>query len=268
MMSFARIRLEHELARWSAAGRTPILWWRDDDAREPGPALDRLLRLADGLPLALSVIPDRPLNRLAAHLSRLPNVTVGQHGIDHVNRRPDGQPAGEFSLDMSVTVMAHSIAYGRQRMINCGLAPAFYTPPWNRVDASLPEALAIAGFDLLSAWDSAQIRLDALRRLDAHVDLLRWKGTPHFRGRNHFHADLTQQLARRRRANMMTLPVGILTHHLDHDEAAWSFLGHFIEMARDQFAFGALCDLTTPGAEARGGETDLLLYHPASVIAF
>ena len=252
MMGFARIGLERELARWQAIGHTPLLWWRDDDAREPSAALDRLLQLADGLPLALSVIADRPVTGLAARLAKTENVTVGQHGVDHVNRRPKGQPAGEFPLDMPVTAMAHSIGHGRQRMMSCGIEPAFYAPPWNMIDSGLPEALAMAGFDRLSGWNSVQTGLGGLRRLDAHVDLLRWKGGPHFRGRNRFYADLMRQLARRRRANMMTLPIGLLTHHLDHDEAAWSFLGQFLDLAHGQFEFGALPDLIAPGAEAGG----------------
>ena len=35
--------LSRELARWRAAGRRARLWWRDDDARAPGPELERLL---------------------------------------------------------------------------------------------------------------------------------------------------------------------------------------------------------------------------------
>ena len=267
MMNFIRLRLDHELARWHAADRIPRFWWRDDDAREPSAALDRLLRLADGLPLSLSVIPDKPLQRLAAHLSNVSGITVGQHGIDHVNRRAEGERAGEFPPDMSVSVMAKSIAYGRQRMMNSGLAPVYYTPPWNHVDDALPEAVALAGFERFSAWNSAQIKLGGLRRLDAHVDLLRWKDGAQFRGRSRFLGDLLEQLVRRRRANMMSLPIGILTHHLDHDEAAWAFLGEFLEMVRGQFEMGGLRELTTPGALNKSGGVEVP-YHPASVIAF
>ena len=37
--------LDAELDRWKAAGRAATLWWRDDDATRPTPALDRLLAL-------------------------------------------------------------------------------------------------------------------------------------------------------------------------------------------------------------------------------
>ncbi|MDA0702442.1 MAG: polysaccharide deacetylase, partial [Proteobacteria bacterium] len=35
-----------ELDRWAADGRRATFWWRDDDARAPGPALDALLHSA------------------------------------------------------------------------------------------------------------------------------------------------------------------------------------------------------------------------------
>jgi hypothetical protein len=83
-----------------------------------------------------------------------------------------------------------------------------------------------------------------LRRLDAHLDLLRWSDIPHFRGKGKFLGDLRRQLARRRRANMLALPVGLLTHHLDHDEAAWCFLGNFIDFAKAHFEIRGYSDLT------------------------
>ena len=46
MVSAAWQKFADELARWSDAGREVELWWRDDDAARPTPALDRLLRLA------------------------------------------------------------------------------------------------------------------------------------------------------------------------------------------------------------------------------
>ena len=32
-----------ELGQWAAEGREATLWWRDDDAIEPTPALDRMI---------------------------------------------------------------------------------------------------------------------------------------------------------------------------------------------------------------------------------
>ena len=56
---FGWVLLAAELSRWTREGRRPQLWWRDDDARSPTPALARLIACAapDGIPLALAVIP-------------------------------------------------------------------------------------------------------------------------------------------------------------------------------------------------------------------
>ena len=40
--------LEAELEAWRCRGRRATFWWRDDDAVEATPALERLLGLADG----------------------------------------------------------------------------------------------------------------------------------------------------------------------------------------------------------------------------
>ena len=49
--------LTDEFDRWADQGLTATLWWRDDDAIAPTPALDRLLDAAGPVPLTLAVIP-------------------------------------------------------------------------------------------------------------------------------------------------------------------------------------------------------------------
>ncbi|HEY9056564.1 MAG TPA: hypothetical protein VIN77_05390, partial [Aurantimonas sp.] len=51
--------LLRELDQWTADGRTVALWWRDDDATQPTPALARLVAAAQRhrAPLALAVVP-------------------------------------------------------------------------------------------------------------------------------------------------------------------------------------------------------------------
>jgi hypothetical protein len=60
--------LVDELDRWEEAGRVAQLWWRDDDAVAPTPALDRLLDVAAGIPLSLAVIPAEMVRELATAL--------------------------------------------------------------------------------------------------------------------------------------------------------------------------------------------------------
>ena len=58
-MSFHRLLIAAvigpELARWKAAGHAPAFWWRDDDARRPTPALDRLLALSARFDASITV---------------------------------------------------------------------------------------------------------------------------------------------------------------------------------------------------------------------
>ena len=52
--------VKQELRIWREQGLVLPIWWRDDDATEPTPALDRLLGLAAslGAPLHLAVVPE------------------------------------------------------------------------------------------------------------------------------------------------------------------------------------------------------------------
>ena len=51
--------MDGELEAWAAAGKRATLWWRDDDAAEDSPALEKLLTLAEkeAVALVIAVIP-------------------------------------------------------------------------------------------------------------------------------------------------------------------------------------------------------------------
>jgi hypothetical protein len=234
----AWLSLGAELGRWRRLGRRPRLWWRDDAARAPSAALDRLLEAAAGRPLTLAIVPDGDLAGLAARLGDESALTVSQHGIDHVDRRPG--EASEYPAGTTPEAMAAQIEAARARMVGAGLAPSVYTPTWNRIDAALAAAIPLAGFEALSAASAARAA-PGLRRLDADLDILRWKGGVRFRGRRPIFRSLARQLRERRRAGDFARPIGLLTHHLAHDEAAWDFLAAFLALADDRFdwtAFG------------------------------
>src|SRR5271166_2217596 len=82
-----------ELNRWEAGGRLATLWWRDDDAVTPSRPLDRLLRVADEVPVALAVIPGVVEPTLAGWLEHdAPTSTrVLQHGWRHIDHDPGGK---------------------------------------------------------------------------------------------------------------------------------------------------------------------------------
>jgi predicted deacetylase len=217
-----RIRMDRELAAWRRLGVKPRLWWRDDDARGSTPQLDRLLRLAGPRPLALAVIPDGDLSALAGRLQTAANVSVGQHGVDHVDRRTSGPPS-EYPEWPSAETLKARIAGGRALMTQAGLAPRFYTPPWNAVDPGLAAALRAIGLPILSAG-ADQVAHDGLDYASAEIDVLSWKRGGVFKGPLRVMSAMRRALVERRREGDLGRPVGLLTHHLVHDEAAWTFL--------------------------------------------
>lgn len=246
MSLFARTRLSRELARWHAGGHRPLLWWRDDDARDLSPAFEQLLEVANGLPLSVAVIPHGVNPTLADRLLHASNVTIGQHGVDHVNRRqPAAGPAADYTQAVASGPLARQILAGRHTLEQAGLDPVFYAPPWNRVEPVLLEALPIAGYFALSGWNGEGAVKPGLQRLDTHLDVMRWKGGARFRGADSIRDDLRRQLATRRRAGAFAAPIGLLTHHLDHDDACWDFLGGFLEQLRLAADFGRFDELVT-----------------------
>ncbi len=242
--SLGSLKVALELGRWRRLGYTPRLWWRDDDARAPSPALDRLLDLAGDRPLALAVIPTGDLAPLAARLRAERQITTGQHGVDHRNRRPDGAPPSEYAHEPTVSELVARIGAGRQRLTAAGLAPHFYAPPWNAVGPGLVEALSALGIPLLTAGRAPSMPA-SLPYLAADVDVLRWKGGARFKGAARILSRLAGALAERRAAGAFRRPVGLLTHHLDHDAATWRFLDRALPYLDRRFDW---IDVASPSA--------------------
>ena len=214
--------LDRELRHWGRAERSARLWWRDDDARGTTPALARLIALstAHDAPLLLAVTPDGDAAGLAA-TTQTGRVFLAQHGTDHRDRGV--VEACQFAPDDSVETIVAALREGRARLERLtGFLPV-YVPPWNRLSGAQIAALPHAGFLGVSAAGPSLEGPDELQRIDIHLDILRW-GPPRFRGTASALRRLKRALRRRRLACAWNEPVGVLTHHLDHDEAAWTFL--------------------------------------------
>lgn len=255
-----------ETRRWRSAGRAARLWWRDDDAKGLTPSLERLLAAAQNAeaPLTLAVIPDGDLGDLAARLVHATQVNVAQHGVDHHNRR-DGAAAGEFPHDWTAAQVAIALRRGWSLMQGLPRATMVFAPPWNDVHPELETALRLNGY---AGW-SANGGLGApgvLARLDAHVDLLRWRGGARFRGRGRFLGRLAREMRRRRRAGQWDAPIGLLTHHLDHDDAAWAFLEAFLLWSRAEPALGWVSLPQALAEASRGGNAAAQLPPRRSVL--
>jgi peptidoglycan/xylan/chitin deacetylase (PgdA/CDA1 family) len=222
-----------ELARWKARGKTPVFWWRDDDARRSGPALDRLLSLSHRhqAPLTIAAVPDGRLETLAEACAETPDIELAIHGFRHENRAPTGQPSGEINDGDTPEQVLARLDEALAAFAAAGVRPTLFVPPWNNVHPTLEAALAARGV-ALSGWDQSASPDATPPRLDAHLDVMRWKPKARFRGAIRFLSRARRLLAQRRKAERWDEPMGFLTHHLDHDEAAWAFTEIFVATFR------------------------------------
>ena len=226
--------LEDELDAWG--DRAVDLWWRDDDAQYPTPALQRLLALSAGgaIPLSLAVVPAGAETALADLLGAAPEVTVVQHGYAHVNHAgPKGKKA-ELATGRPVDQALAELVRGRQRLERLfgDRFRAVLAPPWNRIDPLLVPALPGSGIRGLSTYGARLSSEPAigLTQGNCHVDILDWRGSRGFIGEDAALSAIVGHLAARRRNEVDAQEAtGILTHHLVMDEACWMFLATLIE---------------------------------------
>lgn len=229
--------LEQELAHWRAAGRTAELWWRDDDAADTGPELDRLLALhrQSATPLALAVVPARATPTLAERLAAEPGVDLLQHGYAHVNHAPQGEGRKiEIGPHRPAMIVLGELGTGwlaLERLFGNRPLPVM-VPPWNRIAPALVPTLPEIGFTGLSTFGgrTRAYPVRGLRQVNTHVDLIDWKGGRGFAGEETCLGVLVASLARSRTESGE--PVGLLSHHLAMDDGAWDFLRSFWERTR------------------------------------
>lgn len=227
--------VREELRIWRDQGLVLPIWWRDDDATEPTPALDRLIHLAAGLgaPLNLAVVPEPAAPDLGARLASSSETFVLVHGWRHRNHAPRAEKKAEFGAHRPLTVMQGEIQAGWQRLQHLFGARArpVFTPPWNRMAPALVAVLPSLGLAALSTYLPRPRKHAApgLLQVNTHVDPIEW--------RQRRLLDPTAVAARAeallsaRRQGIVPNdePFGLLTHHLVHDERIWSFTDAFVE---------------------------------------
>jgi len=222
--------LDAELARWRMAGLILPIWWRDDDAVAPGPALDRLRALAEAhdFPVHLAVIPNGATQALADLVHSTRHLIPVVHGWAHFSHAQKDDKKAEFGAHRRLVDMQDEVAQGLARLcklFGARLVPMF-VPPWNRIAPGLVAELPVSGFRALSTFTPRTARFAApgLEQINTHLDPVAWKAGRGLVEPGTLIAQLVRQLADRRNgAADNTEPYGILTHHLVHDEAVWAF---------------------------------------------
>lgn len=243
---------EAELDTWRAQGLSLPLWWRDDDATEPTPALDRLLSLAEAwrADLHLAVIPDLASKTLADLVGGHAGIFVLSHGWRHANHAPAGQKKAEFGAHRPTEVMLREIGAGRERIKDLFAAKALpiFTPPWNRIAPDVEAGLTGMGFNAVSIFlpRARKYAAQGLLRVNTHLDPIAWKSGGGLVECAVLDAQLARDLAARRLGDADNAePYGLLTHHLVQDEATWDFVNITLEM----FGQSGVARWTSPLAE-------------------
>jgi hypothetical protein len=234
--------LDEELARWGDLGRIATLWWRDDDAIDATPALDRLLKLRarHDVALGLAVIPERATGALVSRLADDAGTTVLQHGYAHQNHAGAGEKKMELGPHRPAMVVLGELGTGwlaMERLFANRVLPVM-VPPWNRIAPALVPTLPEIGLRGLSTFGPRK-RIEpvrGLRQVNTHVDPIDWRGSRGFAGEEETVATLTRSLAIRRLAGLESAvgdePTGLLTHHLVQDDAVWAFIDRLIAQLR------------------------------------
>ncbi len=234
--------LDEELARWADLGRVATLWWRDDDATDVTPALDRLLalRARHDVGLGLAVIPERASGALAARLADDTATVVLQHGYAHQNHAAHGEKKMELGPHRPAMVVLGELGTGwmaLERLFGARALPVM-VPPWNRIAPVLVPTLPEIGLRGLSTHGPRK-RVEpvrGLRQVNTHLDPIDWRGGRGFLGEAAAIGTLTRSLAIRRQAGLESAvgeePTGLLTHHLVQDEAVWAFIDRLIARLR------------------------------------
>ena len=231
--------LDRELDAWRERGMRATLWWRDDDAVRDSSALRRMLDMTSrDVPLALAVIPAGLSSRSSQALANAPAVSVLQHGYAHRNHAPPGAAQRGARGQRSVAACTAELhegyatltrAFG-DRLLPCscrrGIASMSVSPRHCRA----------AGFRGLSTFGprAAATNDASLVVRNTHVDLIAWRTGRTFIGVERALSRTIDHLQARRTGSVDATDVtGILTHHLDLTEDAWTFMRELLARTRD-----------------------------------
>jgi hypothetical protein len=221
--------LTAELDLWRGQGLGARFWLRDDDAVAPGAALERLARLSERFvaPVLLAVIPMLAEPELVAFQRSAPSLLPCQHGAWHRSHAAAGQKNAEFGTGRDVGSALTEIAQGKARLdaLFGDAALPVFVPPWNRIGSEIASRLPGLGFAGLSCFRGFALGGNGGPDLaNTHLDIIDWSARTG-RDAESLAVELATHLAREREilAGRETV-FGVLLHHRDHDDMAWSGL--------------------------------------------
>ena len=215
-----------ELAKWSQEKTIAQIWWRDDDISRPTSKLDWMLKTIDSLefkPL-LAAIPNLSTRELSKALENC-GLPIAAHGLSHLNYEPADSPKSEFGPSRDLHDVKKDLIQAKEQLsdifgdsvIDC------FVPPWNRFREDIIPYLSELEFSGFSSFGrrSSKVHESNLKWFNAHVDVIDWRNTRHFIGRDAMISQITDNLRRQRTRSGTSEPVGILTHHLNMIQSDW-----------------------------------------------
>ncbi|HUF45256.1 MAG TPA: polysaccharide deacetylase, partial [Aestuariivirgaceae bacterium] len=182
------------------------------------------------VPVVVAVVPMPAEPHLAIRLAEFAHIKVAAHGFAHRNHALPGEKKQELGPHRPAETVLEELSIGLDRLVGLfsGQAVPMLVPPWNRIAAELLPRLPQLGIRYLSAFDPSQLRepVPDLLQVDCQLDIIDWRA----RGA-HPHEVLAGRLAGLVRDSAAApAPIGILSHHLAHDEKAWQFLTHLFRL--------------------------------------
>ena len=217
-----------------AKSNQPVtFWWRDDDAIDATPELDKLLELSlqHEVPLSLAVIPKNATDALANKILQNSRIVVLLHGYSHRNHSTDVAKtrASEFGDNRAIGESLNDLEMGLSRLDELfgESALPILAPPWNRIGQKCATRISEVNLVGLSCFGKLRKLGESSHNLDVHWDPIKWGNKPKFCGKEKAWKKLANELVRRKQNNS---PLGIMTHHLVHDEDTWVFLAELFEI--------------------------------------
>ena len=234
-----------ELDQWGEGGRAATLWWRDDDAVTASCRLDRLVSIADDVPISLAVIPATVSQGLAAWIThpgsrQAARLSVLQHGWCHTSHAVNGKK-NEFPAERSCHAVRSELIAGRRLLTAFFGARALpvLAPPWNRFASCFLPLLATCGLGAISLIKPRHNRWPApgVTEVNVQIDLVAWAERRGFIGENAALTGIVRHLQARRLGEVdAEEPTGILTHHLVQDGPTDAFLSRLISITKGHLA--------------------------------
>jgi predicted deacetylase len=165
---------------------------------------------------------------LAERLADESGAAVLVHGLNHADHAPAGEKKAEFGPGRPLETLAREAVAGlaaAQAALGPEKIVPVFVPPWNRIAPDLVQKLPALGYRGLSTFGPRAAREPApgLVQVNTHHDPVDWRGTRSLLPPDVLIRQLAAAVSARVDGRHDTEPIGLLTHHLIHDEAVWSY---------------------------------------------